>query len=80
MPPRKYLSELPVLPVRDWNFRWLAEEGVVLRENELPVLPVRDQNFQWGPEVSVGVYFESDFHISNRFVFRSVFGRGKLRK
>jgi hypothetical protein len=35
MPPRKYLSVLPVLPVRDRNFRWLAEEGAVLCENEL---------------------------------------------
>jgi hypothetical protein len=48
MPPRKYLSGLPVLPVRDRNFRWLAEEGAVLRENKLP-------------EVPVGVYSESDF-------------------
>jgi hypothetical protein len=28
------------LPVRDRYYRWLAEEGAVLRENELPVLPV----------------------------------------
>jgi hypothetical protein len=42
-----------VLPVRNRNFRWLVEEGVVLCENELPVLSVRDQNFRWGPEVPV---------------------------
>jgi hypothetical protein len=53
MPPRKYLSGLPVLPVRDRNFRWLAEESVVLRENELLVLPIRDRNFWWGPELPV---------------------------
>jgi hypothetical protein len=35
---RRY--ELPVLPVRDRYYRWLAEEGTLLRENELPVLPV----------------------------------------
>jgi hypothetical protein len=32
------------------------------------------------PELPVGVYSESNFQISNRFVSRSVFGRGKLRK
>jgi hypothetical protein len=31
-------NELLVLPVHDWNFWWLAEEGVVWHENELPVL------------------------------------------
>jgi hypothetical protein len=40
-------NELPILPVRDQNFQWLAEEGTVWRENELPVLPVRDRNFWW---------------------------------
>jgi hypothetical protein len=34
----------PELPVRDRNFRWLAEEGAVLGENELPVLPVGTGN------------------------------------
>jgi hypothetical protein len=37
----------PELLVRDRNFRRLAEEGTVLRENELPVLPVKpDRNFR----------------------------------
>jgi hypothetical protein len=31
-------------------------------------------------EVSVGVYFESDFQISNRFISKSVFEWEKLRK
>jgi hypothetical protein len=57
MPPRKSMfgdrNFRSVLPVRDRNFRWLAKEGTVLRENELPVLPVRDQNFRWGPELPV---------------------------
>jgi hypothetical protein len=53
MPPRKYLSGLPVLPVRDRNFRWLAEEGAVLHKNELSVLLVRDRNFRWGPVLPV---------------------------
>jgi hypothetical protein len=36
---RRY--ELPVLPVRDRYYRWLTEEGTVLRENKLPVEPDR---------------------------------------
>jgi hypothetical protein len=40
-------NELLVLPVRDQNFWWLADEGAVWRENELPVLSVRDRNFRW---------------------------------
>jgi hypothetical protein len=76
MPPRKYMNyqyyrsekvwrryELAVLPVRDWNFRWLAEEGTVLRENELPVLSIRDRYYRsktvatdgWRKEAQFGV-------------------------
>jgi hypothetical protein len=39
-------NELLVLPVQDWNFRWLVEEDAVWRENELPVLPVLDQYYR----------------------------------
>jgi hypothetical protein len=52
-----------------------------LRENELPVLPVGTSTTgrAW-PVVPVGVYSESNFQISNRFVSRSVFGCGRHRK
>jgi hypothetical protein len=59
MPPRKCMNyryyqseqiwriyELPVLPVQNRYYRWLAEKGTVLHENELPVLPVLDRNYQ----------------------------------
>jgi hypothetical protein len=45
--------EGPELLVRDRNFRSLAEEDAVLRENELSILPVQDRNFWWGPKLPV---------------------------
>jgi hypothetical protein len=68
----------------DMNYRyyqWMAEEGAVWRENELLVLPVLDQYYRWSLTGTTGrVCSESNSQISNRFVFRSDFGRGKLRK
>jgi hypothetical protein len=49
---RRY--ELPVLPVFDRYYRWLTEEGAVLRENELPVLPVLDRYYLWSLIGSTG--------------------------
>jgi hypothetical protein len=50
----RYFQWGPKLLVRDQNFRWLAEEGAVLRENELPVFLVRDWNFRWSLTGSIG--------------------------
>jgi hypothetical protein len=65
---RRY--ELPVLPVWDRYYQWLAEKDTVLHENELPVLPGTGTTGGAWPVVPVGVYSESDFQISNRFGFR----------
>jgi hypothetical protein len=43
--PRRFCADLNYR-----YYRWLAEEGIVLRENELPVL---DQYYRWGPVLSV---------------------------
>jgi hypothetical protein len=79
----------PVLPVREG----LAQIWTTGTTGPKPVLPIdggrwRSLAWKWTtgttggawPEVPVGVYSESDFQISNRFVSRSVFGCGKLRK
>jgi hypothetical protein len=71
----------PVLPVAGrerHNFAWKWTTGTT---GPWPVLPVGTGTTggPW-PVVPVGVYSESDFQISNRFVSRSVFGRGKPRK
>jgi hypothetical protein len=61
--------ELPLLPVQDWNYRWMAKGGAVWRENELPVLPVLDRYFWWSLTGTTGrVCFESNSQISNWFV------------